>query len=564
MRWAGERAFLVECESLAEAMAFHARVVADPLGQVDQVAAARTVLLSFATAREARRAALRVADIDRTPLPAAERRIVEIDAVYDGEDLDLVAELTGLSREAVIDAHQSPWTAAFGGFAPGFSYLVGGDPRLRVPRRESPRTAVPAGSVALAGEFSAVYPRRSPGGWRLIGHTDARLWDLQREEPALIVPGDLVRFHAVRGSAVARSRPVAEDTPNGTGESESRESSRSSAPALTVVEPGVLTLIEDLGRPGYSDLGVTASGAADTAAALAASRLVGNARRAAVLETLGGLSLLADADAVVALTGADPRAQILRGASARPASGSAAADGGEPESDRGEMGQPIPAPYGAPFLLRAGDAVSLGYPEEGLRTYLAVRGGIAAPAVLGSRSRDVLGAVGPDPLRAGDALEIGGDVVGAVEPPGESAHGRPHVAATGTRPGHAAITLRIRFGPRDDMFGPAERAHLTGTAWIVGGTSDRVGARLTPADGSRPLRVPTGDLASEGVVTGALQVPPSGEPVLFGADHPVTGGYPVIAVVVDADLPRAAQLRPGSRVRFLEIDPESSSALTVA
>lgn len=562
--WAGERAFLVELSSLAEAMAFRARVVADPLGQVDQIAAARTVLLSFATARDARRAAGRVAGIDLAPAGEQEARTIDIDVVYDGEDLGAVAFLTGLSPEAVVAAHQAtPWTAAFGGFAPGFAYLVGGDPRLQVPRRESPRTAVPAGSVALAGEFSAVYPRRSPGGWQLIGRTDAPLWDLTRADPALIAPGDRVRFRAARASSVsapvARHGESAKIGPDSQNSSESRAIVRTSARAMSVVEPGLLTLVEDLGRPGYSDLGVTASGAADTASAREANRLVGNSRRAAVLETLGGLVVRAEADLVVALAGADPRAELRRRANPADPALAAGALPADPDpapttpADPHALRAPEAAPHGAPFLLRAGEELALGYPEVGLRTYASVRGGIEVPEVLGSRSRDVLGGLGTDPLRAGTTLAIGNDVESAVAAP-----------ASPPAPQHdATISLRIRFGPRDHMFDPSERDHLTQTTWLVGPSTDRVGARLAPADGARPLRTPEGELASEGVVVGALQVPPSGEPVLFGADHPVTGGYPVIAVVIDADLPRASQLPPGSRVTFLHIDPESSNRLTV-
>lgn len=121
-----------------------------------------------------------------------------IDVVYDGADLDDVARLTGLSAEQVVDAHTAaPLRVGFAGFAPGFAYLIGGDRRLHVPRRAEPRTRVPAGSVGLAGEFSGVYPRETPGGWQLIGHTDAVLWDVERDPPALLVPGTWVRFRAI-------------------------------------------------------------------------------------------------------------------------------------------------------------------------------------------------------------------------------------------------------------------------------------------------------------------------------------------------------------------------------
>jgi KipI family sensor histidine kinase inhibitor len=147
-------------------------------------------------------AAVRAGLLELRPAPeadsAGERHVVDVH--YDGEDLDEVARLTGLSAAEVVSAHTgTPWRVAFCGFAPGFSYLVGGDPRLRVPRRDESRVRVPAGAVALAGEFSAVYPRESPGGWQLLGHTDAVLWDARAAPPALLRPGDTVEFREVTG-----------------------------------------------------------------------------------------------------------------------------------------------------------------------------------------------------------------------------------------------------------------------------------------------------------------------------------------------------------------------------
>jgi KipI family sensor histidine kinase inhibitor len=170
-------------------------------GVVDVVPAARTVLVKLDGPRfqGVIRQRLRKMRVDARPGAAPERRAdVVIDVVYDGPDLAEVADRTGLTIPAVIDAHTAmPWRVGFSGFAPGFAYLVDGDPRLRVPRRPEPRTSVPAGSVGLAGEFSAVYPRQSPGGWQLIGHTDAVLWDLQRPSPALLAQGMWVQFRAV-------------------------------------------------------------------------------------------------------------------------------------------------------------------------------------------------------------------------------------------------------------------------------------------------------------------------------------------------------------------------------
>lgn len=201
----GDQALLVEFGSNAEVLAWcEALRDADLPGVVDVVPASRTVLLELAgplhqAPTRARLDGLRVQrEAVESDAPANLRADVTIDVVYDGEDLDEVARLTGLSRDEVITAHTSaPMRVGFGGFAPGFAYLVGGDERLHVPRRAEPRTRVPVGSVGLAGEFSGVYPRESPGGWQLIGRTDAVLWDVERDPPALLTPGAWVRFRAI-------------------------------------------------------------------------------------------------------------------------------------------------------------------------------------------------------------------------------------------------------------------------------------------------------------------------------------------------------------------------------
>lgn len=198
----GDRALMVQCGSTAEVLAWAQALRAAALpGVVDIVPAARTVLVKLDDPgrQGLLRQRLRKMNVTAASTPPAERHAdVVIDVVYDGPDLAEVAEHTGLIIPQLIDAHTgTPWQVGFSGFAPGFAYLVDGDPRLRVPRRAEPRTAVPAGSVALAGEFSAIYPRRSPGGWQLIGHTDAVLWDLQRPNPALLTQGMWVQFRAV-------------------------------------------------------------------------------------------------------------------------------------------------------------------------------------------------------------------------------------------------------------------------------------------------------------------------------------------------------------------------------
>jgi KipI family sensor histidine kinase inhibitor len=200
----GDQALLLEFDSTAEVLAWcDALTDADLLGVLDIVPASRTVLLKLAGPRyrdptRQRLGKLRIENVADDVTAPIDQRAVEIDVVYDGADLEEVARLTGLSQDDVVAAHTAaPMRVGFGGFAPGFAYLVGGDERLNVPRRAEPRTRVPAGSVGLAGEFSGVYPRESPGGWQLIGRTDAVLWDVDRDPPALLTPGSWVRFRAI-------------------------------------------------------------------------------------------------------------------------------------------------------------------------------------------------------------------------------------------------------------------------------------------------------------------------------------------------------------------------------
>jgi biotin-dependent carboxylase-like uncharacterized protein len=278
---------------------------------------------------------------------------------------------------------------------------------------------------------------------------------------------------------------------------------------LTVLVPGPLATVQDLGRPGWAAIGVTRSGAADRGAHGLANRLVGNDPSAATVEvTAGGLRVRAERGCLVAVTGA-------------PA----------PVTVGGRAG-----PLSAPFSLRAGDVLALGVPPVGLRSYVAVRGGVAVPPVLGSRSTDTLSGLGPAPLRPGDELPIGD--LAAEEPFVDVAP----VARPADRP-----VLGLLPGPRRDRLTDDAWALLTSAEWVVGTDSDRVGLRLS---GPTLRRSTDDELPSEGLVPGAVQVPPDGAPLLFLADHPVTGGYPVPAVVRTADLGAAAQLRPGDRLRF--------------
>ena len=553
LRAAGSDAVLLDCGSLAGALeVLTALTAAGENGALrfdELVSAAETVLVRGGEARDARAFEARLGALLEGG-PAASARAdggseTLIPVSYDGVDLAEVAELTGMSVDQVIARHSAPqYTVAFTGFAPGFAYLSGGDPALDVPRRSSPRPRIDAGSVGLAGPFSGVYPRRSPGGWQLIGRTDTVMWDLDRERPALLIPGDRVRFAPVRASlrvtAAAETAEAAAGIateragrPGGTGEpGGSRDSGPSAGPSLTVVSPGLNTTIQDRGRPGLAAMGVSASGAADRGALDSANRLVGNDPSAAVLELgLGEFAVRARAETVLAITGA-PRPGRITGA-------------------LGER----PVPQGRAFELSAGETLTLAEPGSGLRTVLALRGGVDAPSVLGSAARDTLAGLGPAPLEAGGTVQAGRLAVTDLADPAPTRGRLP-------RADRVAV-LRVVPGPRDDWFAredPTGAARLWNQIWSVTPSSDRVGVRLAGAPLSRSDDRIGVELPSEGLVTGALQVPPDGQPVLFLADHPLTGGYPVIGVVCEEDLDLAAQLPAGARVRFVPHAPPSRSS----
>ncbi len=520
IRPVGGRAVLVELDSLADVLALQAHLQQHPLdGQVDVLAAAETVLVTGVSSAAARGFAEAIRSLHAAPATTTDTVLVLIDTVYDGEDLAAVAAETGLSVDGVIAAHAGQvWTAAFGGFAPGFVYLTGEDASLTVPRRTVPRSSVPAGSVAVAGTYSAVYPRSSPGGWQLLGRTEARLWDLDRAQPALIRPGGRVRFQAVRAQASVAGDVASRERVTDAAAPAADAAPAASASGVLVLSAGAQTTVQDLGRPGYADQGVTGSGALDRGALRRANRVVGNPATAAVLENaFGGLSLTAVTDQVLAVTGAVVLLTVT-------------------DSAHG----PRTLPMDSAVSLLAGETLSLGSPSSGVRSYLAFRGGIDVPLVLGSRSTDTLSGIGPAPLTPGTVLRM------LPAAPGSAVH-HPE-----TPPAPPAEVTELRYvpGPRADWFDAASVDRFDRELWTVTIQSNRIGLRLA---GEPLTRSRAGELASEGTARGAIQVPPSGLPVLFLADHPVTGGYPVIGVVLAEDLDLAAQLPTVAGIRFTPV-----------
>ncbi|SDT05121.1 5-oxoprolinase subunit C family protein [Microlunatus soli] len=281
---------------------------------------------------------------------------------------------------------------------------------------------------------------------------------------------------------------------------------------IMITGVGPLALIEDLGRPGYTQYGVPVAGAADRAALRAANRLTGNPEDSAGIEILlGGLEISTDHPAWCAVAGPATTTTV----------------NGRPTSSH------------QPLHLSPGDRLTVLPSPDGIRNYLAVRGGFDVPAVLGSRSADLLSGLGPPPLRVGDRLPVGSASL-------------PFAAADVSPPPRPPVTpalIGIEPGPRADWFTEEALTSLVEQRWTVTPDSDRTAVRL---DGE-PLRRRTdqpAELPSEGIIRGAIQVPPSGLPLIFGSNHPVTGGYPVIAVVTPDGCDRAAQLRPGDTLRL--------------
>jgi KipI family sensor histidine kinase inhibitor len=429
-------------------------------------------------------------------------------AVYGGEsgpDLAPLARSRGLTEAAFVGLHAGvEYTAFMLGFTPGFAYLGLLPDELEFPRLATPRVRVPAGSVAVAGRLTAIYPVASPGGWQLVARTSLRLFDPSREEPALLAPGDRVRFAPV--ADLPPPEPVAQ-APVLTG-----------TPVVEVLEPGVLTTVQDAGRPGHRRAGVGGAGPMDAPAHAAANRAAGNREDAAGLEcTVAGPSVAFLAPQRFAVAGADLGAVL----------------------ERPDLGA-WPVPLGESVLARPGNVLRFTGRRSGCRTYVAFCGGIDVPAVLGSRATDLPSGFGGG---AGRALAAGDRLaVSAARDEGEGprdSRRAPHAASS---------TVHVVLGPQADRFDAEAVARFLGGPWRLGTASDRVGCRLE----GEPLRHRGGaDILSDGMVPGSVQVPPDGRPIVMMADGPTTGGYPKIATVVTADLPLLAQLVPGEgEVRF--------------
>ena len=456
-----------------------------------------------------------------TPSTLAEGKTLVIPVQYGGEmgpDLRAVAAFAGISPDEVVARHAGARYRVFMlGFLPGFAYMGTVDETIAMPRHATPRVKVPGGSVGIAGRQTGVYPRDSPGGWQLIGRTPVSLFNANRVPAALVAPGDTVRFVRDKISA-----PVVSGFSR-TGDSPPRGGHY--ARSLTVLRPGLFTTIQDTGRWGHQASGVPVSGPMDRLSHRVANALVGNETTAALLEaTLAGPEVRIDHGAVVAVTGGDLGASL---------------DGHA-------------LPLHRPIKCRPGAVLRFGERRSGARTYVAFSGGITVSPVLGSRATHTYCALGGSdgrPIASGDRLPLG-------EERGSSPW---RVISTPLRTVSGGARVRIIPGPQLDFFPREALEVLQNSRFTVTPQSDRMGYRLT---GGTIQRLEDREMISDATFAGALQVPPSGDPILLMSDRQTSGGYPQIATVITADLPLAGQLAPGDWIEFeICTRPQAISAL---
>ncbi len=525
-----------------------ARAVAERLARdvVEVVPTYRSLLVVCDPLRVPRArlaAALRALAAELPPDAAPEEagRLVRLPACYGGAfgpDLEEVARRAGVSPADAVELHSSATYLVYMlGFTPGFPYLGGMPARLATPRLETPRTRIPAGSIGIGGAQTGIYPIESPGGWRLIGRTPVRLFDPGGRAPFLLAAGDRIQFVPVPPAEfedvarrvaegaypveiVERATPAAGRLP---APAARRPAAARATPLLEVLKPGLLTTVQDEGRPGFRAFGMPLAGALDRHAYALSNLLAGNAPGAAALEmTLLGGTFRFARDAYVGLAGADMQAAL---------------DGGG-------------VPCWSGFLVRAGSVLALSAARAGVRCYLAVRGGIDVAPVLGSRSTYARAGVGGfqgRPLSAGDALSSGPASLRDAAP-----RGLPARAVPGYGPD---LRLRVVLGPQDDRFLPEGVATFLAGAYTVTNRNDRMGYQL---EGPVIRHAHGPDIVSDGLLPGAVQVPGSGTPFVMTADCHTVGGYAKIATVIGPDLDRLAQARRGDVVRFARCTPREA------
>lgn len=439
-----------------------------------------------------------------------------------GPDLESTANHAQMTVEQLIQRHTAAsYPVYMLGFAPGFPYLGGMDPTIAAPRLPEPRVKIPGGSVGIAGEQTGVYPLDSPGGWRIIGRTPTKLFDPEREEPFLVQAGDKIWFTAIS----EREYEERLTSP--------RQAFSMRAPDdrtdIEVQHAGFYATIQDMGRKEWLHMGVPRSGCADPMASQSANALVGNDPSQALLEfTMIGGKLAFHRDARIAVTGAFMHPHIDETA----------------------------VPQWQSLDVKKGQTLTLGPATLGMRTYVAIAGGLDVPEVLGSRStypKAGLGGLEGRPLQAGDRLRIGRQTTTLDLTENHQA------VSIGLQPEYGHIwKLRVIEGPQSDRFTQAGLDLFYDQEFTISQQLDRMGIRLS---GSPVSHTQGADILSEPILPGAVQIPGNGLPILMSVDAQTAGGYTKIAQVITADLWKLGQMRPGDMVRFEQVDLERAYLL---
>lgn len=437
-----------------------------------------------------------------------EKNVVSIPVCYDDEfgyDLDDVAAARGISRETLIALHQQrDYKVYMMGFLPGFAYLGALDDALATPRKATPRARVEAGSVGIAGHQTGIYPLPSPGGWQIIGRTPRRMFDPAKTNPFLLKTGDTARFYAISKETFYQIQHEEKEAP--------QPVSKHGTADAVVIKAGIYSTIQDTGRFGLRAYGVPAGGAMDTVAHQVANALVGNAAHAATIEcTMGGLLVQFNKATTIALTG-----------------------GGAAFINDTKIG------LYQPHTVYKNDLLEIRFDRQGLRTYLAVHGGLVSEHVMGSKSMSPIVGIGM-PLKKDAGLWFGADFS----------------LKTPKRVGNFPVfhvdspkIIRVCQGPEYDRMSAASRRQFYSQPYTLSNRCDRMGYHLQ----AEPLSLDdTGEMLSTAVTKGTLQRTPNGQLILLMSDCQTTGGYPRVGQVAAVDLPLAAQLIPGESISFKSI-----------
>jgi len=455
-------------------------------------------------------------------LPAA--HVTEIPVLYGGEygpDLEFVAQHNKLSTKEVINLHtEKEYFIYMLGFSPGFAYLGGMSDKIATPRLEKPRIKVSEGSVGIAGKQTGIYPIESPGGWQIIGRTPIKLYDPKKEFPFLLKSGDYIKFYPINQEQFNEIEKKIDE--------ENYSCRVELYGGFKVIKSGIFNTVQDLGRFGFQQYGMPVSGAMDSCALRIGNRLLGNKEDEAGIEvSTPGLALEALDQTVITITGANFNPTINNS----------------------------PVPMWEAIEVKKGDIITFNQIKSGSRSYLLVAGSVDVPIILGSKStygRGKVGGLKGRPLKKSDTINIG-----KTNQELQNIIGRK-VSVKNLPAYHEENKVRVILGPQDDYFTKDGLHAFLNSSYEITVNSDRMGYRLK---GPKIESKNGSDIITDGIPLGSVQVPRNGMPIVMLADRQTTGGYAKIATVISVDIDKFAQMKPGNKVKFTQINLEEAHLL---